>query len=95
MVAIAVLTLAPIVSASAAPRDPARAAAIFPPWWSPAHVLRAGYAAGDITAIGGAPFVVVVQGAPETLAADLRKAGALLILEPSALGVCGVKEPLQ
>jgi len=95
VIGIALLSLVPIVSASATPRDPSRAAAIFPPWWSQSRVLSAGYAAGDVTAKGGAAFVLVVRGAPETLNANLRRAGALMILEPGSLGLCEAKEPAR
>ena len=92
VIGAAFLTLAPIVSASAAPRDPARAAAVFPPWWT---AMQAGAAAGDVAGMGGAPFVVIVRGAPETLTAQLRQAGAWLILEPNSFGLCEAKEPAQ
>ena len=73
---------------NATPRDPARIAAIFPPWWSPAQAFAAAGSAGDVTGVGRSPFILILRGDPSTLAHRARTAGALLILDPDRAGVC-------
>lgn len=77
---------------NAAPRDPSRVAAIFPPWWSPAQSVAAGGSAGDIAATGSAPFILILRGDPMDLAQRARSAGALIVLDPDLAGVCAPKE---
>jgi hypothetical protein len=81
-------TLAATVAASAAPRDPARVAAVFPPWWTPAQAASAAASAGQIAGAGGAPFILILRGEPDALGPRLRAAGAWLLLDPDAAGVC-------
>lgn len=83
------------VSVNAAPRDPARVAAIFPPWWSVAESVSAAGSAGQIAAVGSAPFIVILRGDPADLAQRARSAGALLVLDPDLAGVCAPKEALS
>jgi hypothetical protein len=78
-----------VVLSAAGPRDPSRAAAVFPPWWSETHILTAAASAGDIVARGGLANVVLVKGDPATLQQRLRSAGAWLLLDPLAAGICG------
>ncbi len=77
---------------NAAPRDPSRVAAIFPPWWSPAQAVAAAGSAGDIAATGSAPFILILRGDPTDLAQRARSAGALILLDPDLAGVCAPKE---
>jgi len=83
------------VSVNAAPRDPSRVAAVFPPWWSVAQSISAAGSAGDIATVGGAPFIIILRGDPVDLAHRARAAGALLILDPDLAGVCAPKETLS
>jgi hypothetical protein len=83
------------VSVNATPRDPARVAAIFPPWWSAAESVSAAGSVGQIAAVGSAPFIVILRGDPADLAQRARSAGALLVLDPDLAGVCAPKEVLS
>ena len=87
-----VLGLFAAVAVNAAPRDPARIAAVFPPWWTSAQAVTAAASAGDIGAVGGAPFILILRGDATDLARRARSAGALLILDPDLAGVCAPKE---
>lgn len=89
------LGLVAAVSVNAQPRDPSRVAALFPPWWSAAESVSAAGSAGQIAAVGGAPFIVILRGDPIDLAQRARSAGALLILDPDLAGVCAPKEALS
>jgi hypothetical protein len=80
------------VAVNAAPRDPARVAAVFPPWWTPAQAVAAAGSAGDIAAVGGAPFILILRGDKADLARRAQSAGALFILDPDLAGVCAPKE---
>lgn len=82
------VTLAATVAASAAPRDPARVAAVFPPWWTPGQAASAAASAGQIAGAGGVPFIIILRGEPDALESRLRAAGAWLLLDPDAAGVC-------
>ena len=77
---------------NAAPRDPSRVAAIFPPWWSAAQAVSAAGSAGDIAATGSAPFIVILRGDPTDLAQRARSVGALLVLDPNLAGLCAPKD---
>lgn len=83
------------VAVNAAPRDPARVAAVFPPWWSVAQNISAAGSAGQIAAVGSAPFIVILRGDPADLAQRARAAGALLVLDPDLAGLCAPKEVLS
>jgi hypothetical protein len=80
--------LAAVVLGAAAPRDPGAVAAVFPPWWSQVQALNAAATAGDIQRTGGLATIVVIHGDPKTLADRLRRAGALLLLDPVGAGLC-------
>lgn len=89
--------VAPFVMAARAATPPAsdRLAAVFPPWWSSAHVTAAAASAGDIAGAGSVPFILILRGDGVDLGARARRAGALLLLDPAAAGVCAppVQEP--
>ncbi|WP_158817857.1 hypothetical protein [Methylocapsa sp. S129] len=74
--------------AAATAGDSASAAAVFPPWWSPARAFEAAGAAGEVTRIGAFSSVLIVHSREPALAERLRKAGALLILDPVQLALC-------
>ena len=82
------VTLVATVAAGAAPRDPSRVAAVFPPWWSSREAVSAAASAGQIAGAGGAPFILILRGEPASLSPRLRAAGAWLLLDPDAAGVC-------
>jgi hypothetical protein len=81
-------TLFATVAVGAAPRDPARVAAVFPPWWTSARTASAAASAGDIAGAGGAPFILILRGESGDLGSRARAAGAWLLLDPDAAGVC-------
>jgi hypothetical protein len=82
------LSLSVSVVAAAAPADPRRVAAVFPPWWSAAAVMAAATDAGDVVGPGGLPFVIVVRSDSVDLPDRLRGTGALFVLDRSAFGLC-------
>ncbi|MBS0363666.1 MAG: hypothetical protein JSR98_20010 [Proteobacteria bacterium] len=67
--------------------------AVFPPWWPPGRTLDAAARAGDLAAVGAAPFLVVLQSGRPGLAARLHDAGAWLLLDPSLAGICATPQP--
>ena len=75
--------------AEAGPRDAVQAAGVFPPWWSQAGVLAAAGEAGQVTAMGALPFIVVIRSSEGAAGPRLRAAGALLTLKPGLAGSCG------
>ena len=81
-------TLFIAVAAGAAPRDPARIAAVFPPWWTAAETASAAASAGQIAGVGAAPFILILRGESGRLEPGLRAAGAWLLLDPEAAGGC-------
>lgn len=83
------------VAVNAQPRDPARVAAIFPPWWTVARSVSAAGSAGRIAGVGSTSFIVILRGDPADLAQRARSAGAVLILDPDLAGVCAPKEALS
>jgi len=85
-------TLFATVAAGAAPRDPARVAAVFPPWWTPAQTASAAASAGQIAGAGGVPFILILRGEPDALGPRLRAAGAWLLLDPDAAGRCSPQD---
>jgi len=87
------LTLAATVAVSAQPRDPARVAAVFPPWWTAARSASAAASAGQIAGVGGVPFILILRGEPDALGPRLRAAGAWMLLDPDAAGVCAPPPP--
>ena len=81
-------TLGATVAAGAAPRDPSRVAAVFPPWWTSVRSASAAASAGQIAGAGGAPFILILRGEPGELSQRLHAAGAWLLLDPDAAGQC-------
>jgi len=75
------------------PRDPARLAAVFPPWWSAAQSLDAASQVAAVTGFGGLPFIVAVSGAGADLPQRLSTAGAWLVLDGSAFAFCASRNP--
>lgn len=88
-VALGAAILSISVVAEAGSQDSIQAAGVFPPWWSQSGVLAAATRAGDITAIGAVPFIVVVRSSKGPAAPRLRAAGALLSLNSGLAGLCG------
>ncbi|MHB8285369.1 MAG: hypothetical protein ACYDD1_11910 [Caulobacteraceae bacterium] len=85
--AICMLSLA--VSAGAAvPANARQVAALFPPWWSAPKVFAHAASAGEIVQVG-APFVVILRSDQPGLTGRLRRAGAVLLLNPLGVGPCG------
>lgn len=78
--------------------DDAEAAAIFPPGWSRADVLLA-TAEADLSFVrfGAWSNIGIVEISDPDSAAALRRAGALILLPPGALGGCLLprSSPLQ
>ncbi|MHB8287507.1 MAG: hypothetical protein ACYDD1_22920 [Caulobacteraceae bacterium] len=85
--AICVLSLAVSVGA-VVPANATQVAALFPPWWSAPKVFAHAAGAGQIVQVG-APFVVILRSDQPGLSARLRRAGAVLLLNPLGVGPCG------
>jgi hypothetical protein len=91
LAALAVLAVIGALTGLPSPRaDAVTLAAVFPPWWTQVRIWRAAVSAGDVADIGGLRFVLVLHARNAVLAAQLRHAGALLILDPRSLGACSV-----
>ena len=82
------LSLSLSVAAAIEPGDPRLVAAVFPPWWSAEAVLAAASQAGDVVGPGGAPFVIVVRSENADLPDRIRAAGAFMVLDRAAFGLC-------
>lgn len=87
MVGLAALSMSLVAEGGS--HDAALAAGVFPPWWEQSGVLAAAAHAGDVVAVGGVPFVVVVRSEHGPAGPRLRAAGALLSLDPGLAGLCG------
>lgn len=74
-----------------APRDPARGVAVvFPPWVGSADAMsRAAAAGAAIVQKGRYAFIVIARPRSQTYIRDVLAEGALLVLEPAALGCVG------
>ena len=76
------------VMVEGAPTDTHLVAALFPPWWSPAHVLRAAAAAGDVLGFGRLSSIVVLHADAGGLPARALDHGALLTFARTRTGLC-------
>jgi len=74
------------------PKDPRQAAGVFPLWWSQGRAMNAAARAGNVVAVGAAPFVVVARSETPDIAAALRAQGAWLIIDPGLAAACGAKD---
>jgi hypothetical protein len=85
-----VLSLSAGAWLNARPKAPAGpVAALFPPWWRARDAFDGAAAAGAaIVRTGAWPTLLVVTSPDPRLEAHLRAAGALLLLDPRALGGC-------
>ncbi len=90
MPAALLLTLVSVsaIAVEGAPSDPHLVAALFPPWWTPSHVLRAGAGAGDVLGFGGLPTVIVLHTDQPGLSARAMAQGALLTFARTRRGLC-------
>jgi hypothetical protein len=70
------------------PSDPTRVAAVFAPWWSPEQSLLAAASAGRIVEVAGA-HILVVSSTEKDLAARLKAAGAIAVVESKFAAYCG------
>lgn len=70
-----------------APRDAHRLAAVFPPWWSGERTLAAAGDLADVTP-GGLRFIVAASSARPDLAAALKAAGALFVVDGRFFAFC-------
>ena len=68
--------------------EPQVVAAVFAPWQSSAAALTAAASAGNVTGTGSLPFIIVLNAEDKALRQRLYQAGALLVLDRSALGLC-------
>lgn len=71
-----------------APSRPDSFAAVFPPWWSGPQAAGAAARAGDIAGVGALPFILILKSRTPGLGERLRRAGALILLDPRAAGLC-------
>ena len=89
---LCLMGLAPAAVLGAQPQDPARAAAVFPPWWSQAETLAAADRAGDVAGVGALSSIVITTapgGREGDFARALRREGAWLVIDPGFAGPCG------
>jgi len=77
---------------AARPLDPQIAAGVFPPWWGAERVTLAGAEAGLILGQGTYPFIIIVRDPAGDAAHRLRRAGALLTLDPQQAGGCAPRD---
>ena len=91
MVLLLLGSLAAAAASSLRPRDPARLAAVFPPWWSAAQSLDAASQVAAVTGFGGFAFIVAVSGAGPDLPRRLADEGAWLVLDGSAFAFCSTR----
>lgn len=91
-IVIAVVSLAATVFVGLQPKDPAEAAGVFPIWWGQGRAVSAAARAGDVVAVGAAPFVVIARSETPNIAAALRAQGAWLIIDPGLAAACGAKD---
>ena len=71
------------------PADAREAAGVFPFWWSEARAISAAANAGQIVAVGAAPFVVIARTDTPNVAQALRAQGAWLVIDPGLAAACG------
>lgn len=69
--------------------DSEAVAAVFPPWWSGAKALTAAASAdASIIRTGAFATIMIVKPATHDGLEKLREAGALLTIDPQAIGAC-------
>jgi hypothetical protein len=76
------------VAVESAPTDTHVVAALFPPWWSAAHVLRAAAGVGDVMGLGHMPSIVVLHSDQAGLPARAIAGGAILTFARTRKGLC-------
>lgn len=79
------LSLAPALAVAARPQQPFAAAAVFPPWWSPARIDAAVADIGAVTGHGRFAAVVALTGGAD-LEQRLKQAGAWAVVDPRLAG---------
>jgi hypothetical protein len=85
-----VLVLSTATLVASAPQGD-EVAAVFPPWWRQGAALTAAASAGQVLAAGGVGFVFVVRAPLASDRANLRRAGAFLLLNAQGLTGCAKK----
>lgn len=88
---ILVASLATTILVGGRPRDGARLAAVFPPWWTAERSLAAAAAAGPVVGFGAVPFIVAVADDDPRLIERLEAAGAWLVLDGSRFRLCSYR----
>ncbi len=86
---VALLGLALRVAVSLAPVDPHTVTAAFPPTWGAERSFLVAAGEGEIVGVAPLPFLVTVSDTQPDLARRLRAAGAIAILHPSLVRLCG------
>jgi hypothetical protein len=86
-IALAIVGTLVIPLAAAAPASNV-VAAVFPPWWNAADVFKAAASAGEPLRVGQFSSIVVVRGDRLALAARLRSAGALILIDSRVFAGC-------
>ena len=76
------------IATEGAPTDPHLIAALYPPWWTPAHVLQAAAGAGDVLGFGGLRSIVVLHADQSGLQARAMAHGAILTFARTRQGLC-------
>jgi hypothetical protein len=85
LVVVALLPLGVALAVQFAPPVDGPVAAVFPPWWNARSAFVAAGDAGPVVRFGALPFIVIVAATDRV---RLRAAGAWLLLDPRAVGLC-------
>jgi len=90
LIVFVLLTLAAPLALIAGPKDMGEGVAVvFAPWIDEATAMsRVGEAGGAVIRAGNLGFISVAMPASPDFAADIRKAGAWLLLDPQVVGGC-------
>ena len=90
-VALGAFSLMAALVLSLQPRPSGPVALIFPPWWNAMRSVVAAAGVGSVVRLGAFPFIVVVQ--PDRSGERMGRSHAWLVLDPRALGGCGLLLP--
>jgi hypothetical protein len=84
------LSLAAALAVSLQPPLSGPVALVFPPWWSAMQSMISAAGIGVVVRLGAVPFIVVVQPDRSGPRGRIRRSQAWLVLDPQALGGCGL-----
>jgi hypothetical protein len=88
--ALCAVCLAAALTLTLRPPASGPVALLFPPWWSTMRSVVAAASMGSVVRLGAVPFIVVVQPDRNGLRVSAARNVAWLVLDPQALGGCGL-----